>query len=168
MAHKLLSCIFFLISRERADPVVGENIYVVAVLAVLLYNFESWVWTFNVRNTICGFHHCACQGLADKKLRRQQKETYKYCPTNKAMMEVCKVCLSEYILQGEEKILAYIEKKPIYQLCREAVSNPETPTRTKFWWNQDLSYWIDSAKDGCPEARVINSFPGIRIPHDSV
>ena len=55
-------------------------------------------------------------------------------------MEVCKVCLSEYILQGEEKILAYIEKKPIYQLCREAVSNPET--RSLYVWMMSMMITI--------------------------
>ena len=81
-AQKRLAQISNLIAREGADSVVGGRIYVAAVLAVLLYGSESWVWTSSMLNTIRGFHHCACQRLADKRPIRRQNGTYWYCPAD--------------------------------------------------------------------------------------
>ena len=47
-------------------------------------------------------------------------------------------------------------KRSIYKLCREAVQGAGTPTRTKFWWEQDLSHWIELVKDDCPEGKMTN------------
>ena len=66
-ARKRFARISNLIAREGADSAVGGRIYVAAVLAVLLYGLESWVWTSSMLNTIRGFHHRACRRLADKK-----------------------------------------------------------------------------------------------------
>ena len=66
-ARKHLSRLYNLIAREGADLVVGGMIYVAAILAVLLYGLESWMWTSSMLNTIQGFHHRACRRLAEKK-----------------------------------------------------------------------------------------------------
>ena len=42
-AQKRLSQISNLIAKEGTDPAIGGNIYVTAVLAVLLYSLETWV-----------------------------------------------------------------------------------------------------------------------------
>ena len=52
-------------------------------------------------------------------------------------------------------VLAYIVKRPIYKIYRKAVWNAGTPTRTKFWWEWDLSHWIELAKDNFPEGWLI-------------
>ena len=85
--QKRFACISNLIAIEGADSVVGGRIYVAAVLAVLLYGSESWVWTSSMLNTIRGFHHCACRWLTDKKPIRRQNGTYWYCPADEAMEE---------------------------------------------------------------------------------
>ena len=41
-AHKRLSHLSVLISRELADPVVGGTIYVATVLVVLLFGLKFW------------------------------------------------------------------------------------------------------------------------------
>ena len=45
------------------------------VLAVLLYDLETWVWTSSMLNTIHKFHYRVCLWLADKRPRRQQNGT---------------------------------------------------------------------------------------------
>ena len=153
--RKPLSWLSNLIARVGADPVIGEKIYVTAILAVLLYSSESWVWTLSMLNTIRGFHHCACRRLADKRPRRRQNGTYEYCSADEAM-RICKLSpIQVYIARRRQTILAYVVKRPIYKLCRAAVRSAGTPTRTKFWWEQDLSHWIELVKDDCPEGRVI-------------
>ena len=66
-ARRRFSCLSNLIAREGADAVVGGKIYISAVLAVLLYGSESWVWSSSMLNTIRGFHHRVCWRLADKR-----------------------------------------------------------------------------------------------------
>ena len=70
-AQKRLARIFNLIAREGADSAIGGRIYVAAVLAVLLYGSETWVWTSSILNSIRGFHHRACRRLADKRPKRR-------------------------------------------------------------------------------------------------
>ena len=154
-ARKRFARISNLITREGVDSVVGGRIYIVAVLAVLLYGSESWVWTWSMLNTIHGYHHRACQRLADKKPIRQQNDTYWYCPTDEAM-KIYKLSPTQvYIVKRRQMVLAYIVKRPIYKIFRKAVWSAGTPTRTKFWWEQDLSHWIDLEKDDCPEGQMI-------------
>ena len=88
-AQKPLSQISNLIAREGADPAIGERIYVVVVLAVLLYGSETWVWASSMLNTIHRFHHRSCQRITDQRPRRQQNGTYWYCPADEAM-RICK------------------------------------------------------------------------------
>ena len=60
----------------RMSSSIGGRIYVVVVLAVLLYGLKSWVLTSSMLNTIRGFHHYACWWLADKSPTRQQNGIY--------------------------------------------------------------------------------------------
>ena len=83
-ARKRFSRISSLIAREEADVVVGGRIYVAAVLAVMLYGSESWVWTNSMLNTICGFHHRCCRTLANKRPKQLQNGIYMYYPADKA------------------------------------------------------------------------------------
>ena len=139
-ARKRFARISNLIAREGADSVVGGGIYVAAVLAVLLYSSESWVWTSSMLNIIRGFHHRACWRLADKRPIRLQNGTYLYCPADEAM-KICKLSpIQVYIARRKQTVLAYVGKRPIYKLCRKTVRSTGTPTKTKFWWEQDLSH----------------------------
>ena len=54
-----------LILRDGVDPAIRGKINVVAFLAVLLYNSETWVWTSSMLNIIRGFHHRTCRSSAD-------------------------------------------------------------------------------------------------------
>ena len=154
-ARKRFARISTLIAREGADSAIGGRIYVAAVLAVLLYGSETWVWTSSMLNSIRGFHHRACRRLADKKPIRRQNGTYLICSADEAM-KICKLSpIQVYIARRRQTVLAYVVKRPIYKRCREAVRSAGTPTRTKFWWEQDLSHWIELKKDDCPEGKVI-------------
>ena len=114
------------------------------------------MWTSSILNTIRGFHHRACWQLADKRPKRQQNGTYWYCPADEAM-RICKLHpIQVYIAQRRQKVLAYVVKRLNYKLCREAVRSAGTPTRTKIWWEQDLSHWIELSKDDCPKGRLIH------------
>ena len=145
-----------LIAREGADSVVGGRIYVAAVLAVLLYGSESWVWTSSMLTSIRGFHHRCCRRLADKRPQRLQNGTYVYCTADEAM-KFCKLRpIQVYIARRRHKIKTYVVERPIYKLCKEATRSPGTPTRTQFWWDQDLDHWLDLGKDGSPEGQLIH------------
>ena len=140
-ARKRFARISTLIAREGADSAIGGRIYVAAVLAVLLYGSETWVWTSRMLNSIRGFHHRACRRLADKRPMRRQNGTYQYCSADEAM-RICKLSpIQVYIARRRQTVLAYVVKRPIYKLCREPVLSLGTLTRTKFWWEQDLSHW---------------------------
>ena len=90
------------------------------------------MWTSSMLSTIRGFYHRAYQWLIDKKPRRQQNGTYKYCPVDEAT-EVCILRpIQVYISQRRQHILTYILKTKIYNLCREVVRTPGTPIRTQF------------------------------------
>ena len=122
-ALKRFAQISNLIAREGADSVIGGRIYVAAVLAVLLYGSETWVWTSSMLNNIRGFHHHACRQLAGKRLRRRQNGTYWYCSADKAM-RICKLSpIQVYITRGRQTVLAYVVMRQIYKLCRETVRN---------------------------------------------
>ena len=119
-------------------------------------------------NSICGFHHRACQRLADNRPRRLQNSTYWYYPADEAM-RICKLSpIQVYIARRKQTVLAYVLKRLIYKLCREAVRSAGTLTRTKFWWEQDLSYWIELVKDDCPKKRYNIIFIIIYCRNDSV
>ena len=53
-ARKSFARLSNLLVREGDDSAVGGRIYVTAILAVLLYGLESWVWTSSMLNTIRG------------------------------------------------------------------------------------------------------------------
>ena len=155
-AHERLSCLSCLIARKGADPVVSGKIYVAAVIGVLLHGSETWVWTFSMLNTMHGFHHRACQRLAGKWPRRWQNDTWEYCSTDEAI-EFCKLLpIQVYIAGRRQYTLAYVVKRPIYKLCRGAVRSPGTPTRTQFWWEQDLSHLMQLEKDESPKGWMIH------------
>ena len=103
-----------------------------------------------------GFHHCACRRFADKRPIRRQNGTYRYCPTDEAM-KICKLSpIQVYIAKRRQTVLAYVVKRLIYKLCREALRSTGTPTRTKFWREQYLFHWMELVKDDCPERQLIH------------
>ena len=107
-------------------------------------------------HTIRGFHYRCCWKLVDKQPKQLQNGTYVYCPANEAL-KFCKLRpIQVYIAQRRHNIKAYVVKRPIYKLCRNAVRSPGTPTRTQFWWEQDLDHWLELEKDGSPEDRLIH------------
>ena len=156
-ARKRFARISNLIAREGADSAVGGRIYIAAVLAVLLYGSETWVWTSSMLNTIRGFHCRACWRLADKRTIKEQNGTLRYYPADEAM-KISKLSpIKVYIARRRQTVLAYVVKRPIYKLFRKVVRSARTPTRTKFWREQDTSHWIELEKDDCPEGRMIQN-----------
>ena len=108
-------------------------------------------------NTIRGFHHHAYRRLADKRLIPRQNGTYLYFSADKAM-KICKLSpIQVYIARRRQTVLAHVVKRPIYKLCRKTVQSAGTPTMTKFWWEQDLSHWLELEKGDCPEAQMIRN-----------
>jgi len=57
-----------------------------------------------------------------------------------------------YIARRWKHALTYVEKRPIYELCKATSRSPGTPSGTQFWWEQDLSHWMELRKDGCAES----------------
>ena len=49
-ARKRLTRISRLLTRDGASPVVGGKFYVAAILSVLLYRLETWVWSLRMLN----------------------------------------------------------------------------------------------------------------------
>ena len=126
-------------------------------LSCFLYGSESWVWISSMLNTIRSFHHRACRWLADRRPIKRQNGTYLYFQASKAM-KICKISpIQVYIARRRQTVLAHVVKRPIYKLCRKALRSVGTPFRTKFWWDQDLSHWIELEKDDCQEALMIRN-----------
>ena len=154
-ARKRLARISRLLAREGASPEVGGKFYVAAILSVLLYGSESWVWSLRMLHTVRGFHHRAARNLAGKRPKRRQDGTYVYCPADEAMKACGLLPVQVYIARRRKHALTYVEKRPIYELCKTTPRSAGTPSGTQFWWEQDLSHWIELQKDECPGARVI-------------
>ena len=106
-------------------------------------------------NTMRGFHHRASRRLASKR-GRYWNGTYLSCPVDEAMRDCKLFPILVYIARRRQTILTYVEIREIYKLCRRATMSPGILTKTQFWWEQDLSHWMDIVKDGFPEARVIH------------
>ena len=155
-ARKRLVRISRLLAREGASPEVGGKFYVAAILSVLLYGSESWVWSLRMLNTVRGFHHRAVRNLAGMRPKRQQDGTYVYCPADEALKTCGVLPVQVYIARRRKHALTYVEKRPIYELCKATSRSPGTPSGTQFWWEQDLSHWMELRKDGCCRARVIH------------
>ena len=106
-------------------------------------------------NTIRGFHHCASRRLANKRPKRLQNSIYVYCKADEARKDCKLLPIQVYIARQRQHALTYIEKKVIYNICCTTEKSTGTPTGTVFWWEQDLSHWMDLTEDGSPLARVV-------------
>ena len=132
---------------EGATPQIAGKFYRAAILSVLLYGSETWVWTARMVNTVRGFHHRAVRLLSGSPPRRLQNGTYVYRPADEAMEACGLLPIQVYIARRWSRILTHAKKRPIYALCKATQRAPGTPTRTVFWWEQDLSLWLDLVKD---------------------
>jgi hypothetical protein len=121
--------------------------YRAAVLSVLLYGSETWVWTDRMVNAVRGFHHRASRLLSGNLPRCLRNGTFEYCPVDEALAMCHLRPVQVYIARRQSRILAYVERRPIYNLCKAAKRASGTPTGTKFWWEQDLSQWAEIRKD---------------------
>jgi len=148
-ARKRLTRISRLLTRDGASPVAGGKCFVAAILSVLLYGSETWVWSLRVLNTVRGFHHRASWCLAGERPTRQHDGTYEYCPADEATKTCGLRPIQVYIARRRKHALTYVEKRPIYKLCKNSKRSPGTPSGTVFWWEQDLSRWLELEEDGC-------------------
>ena len=85
-ARKRLALILRLLVREGASPYVGGKFYIAAILSVLLYGLESWVWTQLMLKAVVGFHNRADRRLAGRPPKRLQDGTFEYCPAMEALL----------------------------------------------------------------------------------
>lgn len=74
-----------LLMRDGASPFVGERLYVAAILSVLFYRSDSWVWTQPMLKATLGFHNRAARRLAGRPPWWLQDGTYEYCPAMQAL-----------------------------------------------------------------------------------
>jgi hypothetical protein len=65
-----------------------------------------------------------------------------YCQADEAMKTCGMLPVQVYIARWRQHTLAYVENRPIYELCKATARSPGTPSGTQFWWEQDLSYHI--------------------------
>jgi hypothetical protein len=79
--------------------------------------------------------------------RRLRNGTFEYCPVDEALGMCHLRPVQVYIAQRQARILAHVERRPIYNLCKAAKRASGTPAGAKFWWEQDLSHWVDIRKD---------------------
>ena len=137
---------------EGATPRISGQFYRAAILSVLLYGSETWVWSLRMVNAVRGFHHRAARLLSGNPPRRLQNGTYLYQPADEAMEACGLLPIQVYIARRWRRTLDYVQKRPIYELCINSRRAPGTPSGTTFWWEQDLSPWekIEKDKDAPP------------------
>ena len=94
--------------------------------------------------TIRGFYHHTVQRLANKRPEQLQDGTYMYCPADEALND-CRICaIQVYISRRRLQALIYVEGTCIYKLCQGSKQSQGTPSGIiVFWWEQDLSHWLD-------------------------
>ena len=140
---------------EGASPSVAGMFYRAAVLSIALYGSETWVWTDRMVVAIRGFHHRAARLLSGKLPRRRPDGSFEYCPADDALKMCSLQPVQVYIARRRDHLLTYVRGRPIYAQCRTAPRAPGTPSRTRFWWEQDLSQWADIQKDEDAEGIVL-------------
>ena len=70
------------------------------------------------------FHHRCYRQLADKRPKQLQNGTYVYCPADEAMKFYKLRPIQVYIARRRYNIKAYIVKRPVYKLYKEAMRSP--------------------------------------------
>ena len=140
-ARKRLALISRLLVREGASAFVGGKFYSAAILSVLLYGSESWVWTQPMLKAVVGFHNRAARRLAGRPPKRLQDGTFEYCPAMEALLATRLLPIQVYIARRWRKIRTYVERRPIFKLCEESKRATGGSPRTRFWWEQDFSDW---------------------------
>ena len=132
---------------EGSTPRISGNFYRAAILSVLLYGSETWVWSKRMVDTVRGFHHRAARFLSGNPPRRLQNGTYLYLPADEAMEACGFLPIQVYIARRRARTLDYVQQRPIYDLCANALRAPGTPSGTVFWWEQDLRPWLEVRSD---------------------
>ena len=132
---------------EGSTPRISGNFYRAAILSVLLYGSETWVWSKRMVDTVRGFHHKAARLLSGNPPRRLQNGTYWYLPADEAMEACGLLPIQVYIARRWARTLDYVQQRPIYDLCANALRAPGTPSGTVFWWEQDLRPWLEARPD---------------------
>ena len=98
-------------------------------------------------DTVRGFHHRAARFLSGSPPRRLQDGTYWYLPADDAMEACGLLPIQVYIARRWARTLDYVQQRPIYDLCANTRRAPGTPSGTVFWWEQDLSLWLEVRLD---------------------
>ena len=124
-----------LLVREGATPRVSGNFYKAIVQSVLLFGSETWVWTKSMRLALRGFHHTVACRLTGR-LARLLNGVWVYPPIEEALEAASLRPIEEYITQRRERLLAHVQSRPIYRICRATPRLPSSPQTTLVWWEQ--------------------------------
>ena len=112
--------------------------YKAVVQAVLLYGSETWVLTQSMRNVLTGFHHRVARRLSGRMPRYlHHEDRWEYPPIEEALERAGLFPMEEYLLRRRNKMVDYVSTRPINEICRGTSRLPGTPTKTRFWWEDD-------------------------------
>jgi len=134
-ARKRWGLISRLLVSEGASAPVSGLFYKAAILTVLLYGSESWVWTQRMYKAAESFHNHVARRISGK-VGRFQNGTWTYPPIKEALKACSMHPLSMYIHRRRDRIQQHAFGRDIYEICKNTGRLPGTPTRLQFWWEQ--------------------------------
>jgi hypothetical protein len=126
-----------LLGREGATPKVSGYIYKAAILTVLLYGSETWVWSQRMLQACEGFHHRAARRIAGTLPKRVGPDNWVYPPIGETLKTCCLYPIECYIARRWKTVRTYVEGRPIFLLCQQARRAPGTSHAAKLWWEEE-------------------------------
>ena len=121
--------------RDGADARISGMFYKAAVLTILLYGSETWVWTLRMYKAAQSFHNSAARRIS-RLVARRQNGVWVWPPLADALKACHMHPLSVYIHRRREQIQPYLDTRATFNLCTSTERLPGTPTGLTFLWEQ--------------------------------
>ena len=128
-----------MLAREGANPRISGMFYKAIVMSVLLFGSETWVISSSMLKTLEGFHHRVARQLTGRQPRRRNANTWVYPPIAEALSEAGLFPMSTYLARRREYLKAFVQDRPLLNICTNSDRLPGTPTGTQFWWETTLT-----------------------------
>ena len=135
-----------MLRAENASARICGMFYKATVQAVLLFGRETWCLAPATLKRLEGFHVKAARCMTGL-LPKMTGGTWKY-PKTKTVLAAAGLHTIEYYVQVRRaRILLWVEKRLILNLCRSAERRRGTTPRLH-WWEQPMD--LDEASAGAP------------------
>lgn len=121
--------------RHGANARISGKFYKAAVLTILLYSSETWVWTKRMWKAANSFHVHVARCLSGRRARFQNG-SWVWPPVTETLQACRLQPLAVYIDRRRRHIQPYLEDSQLYATCLATPRKPGTPTGLRFYWEQ--------------------------------